>query len=123
MSDIFYIKSCLSTNKRISFFVPDLYVFIKFEKVLIQNDYRWRSREFKTSILTTDKNNISMGNICLSINYRGDEPKVLSYDIGYQPHYCDVVLSHENINDMIIKIFNIQPNYKPKDKVKRTIDE
>jgi len=120
--DIVEIKNILKQNKRISFFIPDLFIFNKFESILLKNGYKWRSQEMGTSLLgTREKNDVSRGNICIWINYRGYEPKILSYDSYSHPSYCDIVLINDNINDMMISLFDVKPNYKPKGKVERTI--
>lgn len=110
------IQSKLKTNNvRVSFFVPNREVFLKIEKVLIEHGYCWRGQRINQFIHSTYEH-YTRTELELFINYDGNEPKTLSLstDPSDFKWKSDIILTKDNIDDFVKKIFLIEPDYSPK---------
>ncbi len=110
------IQSKLKTdNTRVSFYVPNREVFLKIEKVLIDHGYFWRGQQVN-SCLDPTYDSYTRNSLELFINFDENEPKNLSLSSDPRDFIIksDIILTQDNIDDFVKKIFLVEPDYSPK---------
>ena len=114
------IREKLKTDTtRVAFYVPGPEIFLKIQKVLLDNGYFWRGQQLN-AVLPSQYDSYTRQKLVLFINHDGREPKNLSLTTD-PTHYelqCDIFLDVKNIDEFVRLLFLVEPDYSPKKIIK-----
>ena len=111
-------------NNTFLIFSPNKKIFLKIEKLLLDNGYTWRPFNTSNPLNVSQYGDNYLSDILIYINFNNNEPKKLS--LLKNPNnnlinQCDIILNEENINYWVNTLFSNIPNYNCKNKIIRSL--
>ena len=110
----------MEIGKYIPIFIPTAEIFLRVEKLLLDNNFKWRSYGYNRP------RNERLSYVILNINFdnRISSKYILSYSSSpsmNEINSCDVILDNNNVDFFIKNLFIFEPDYRPKQKIDRSL--